>query len=506
MWTVVGALVVVACQQQSTATYSAVQYAESVEYVLTNLIVGIPKSGGQPMFLLDISPGAVSTTTVELDGNSEQLTFPNARFVATFETTSSNVIAFAQLLQAGATMCRGEIFFGSRVPVACTTASYARAMCTDACRYAAIRAGKVVLVEANAHLHVPAECDGEIDIMLHDGGIVRVCESQNAFNPLAMGASIHQAGAVEQTIYFPQHIDDGPIAAMFVIALIIALVVWVGNAPVILFLAPTAPRLKTVVDSTKVSDAVAAAALLVQSGNTDRAIAWIRQTPPADLDAQSKKVAYVHAPARIQTITMAVSDLAVTAVSTSIITLMDAADVYVPPETTIATGVRHVWLSTYIGVILVGSSIALATGTIHYLQQDRVGIAVLMRVSLEVTLLAAVFFHLPPTMGATFRRTIGFFLGVTTCVIVSRDTVGVRATWSNAFQYITTHVWAAAAIANAGATMILPAFYQSAGIQNSAAIAVAAATAVGTIAGTRIVVRVMATRAKNATPLSQPRS
>lgn len=503
MWTAVGALIVVACQQQSTATYNAVHYAESVEYVLTNVIVGIPKSGGQPMFLLDVYPGAVSTTTIELDGTSEHVTFPNARFDATFATTPSNVIAFEQLLQAGATLCRGEIFFGSHVPVACTTTSYARTMCTDACRYAAVRGGEVVLVEANVHLHVP-ECDDEIDILLHDGGIVRVCANQNAFNPLAMGASVHHAGATEQTIYFPQHIDDGPIAAMFVIALILALVVWVGNAPVILFLAPNAPRVRTVAEATKASSADAAAALHAQNGSTDRAIAWIAQTTPADLSALSAKLAYIHAPARIQTITMAVSDLAITAVSTSIVTLMDAADVYVPPETTIATGVRHVWLSAYIGVILVGSSIALATGTIHYLQQDRAGIAVLMRASLEITLLAAVFFHLPPTMGATFRRTIGFFLGVTTCVVVSRDTVQVGTTWANTFQYITTQIWAAAAVVNAAATMILPAFYQSAGIQNSAAIAVAAATAVGVMAGTRIAVREMATRAKTATP--QPRT
>lgn len=497
MWAVVGALLAAACQRQSSATFEPVHYDERVGYVLTNVIVGLPREGGQPPFLLETAPNSVSGSTVDRTG--ETVTFPNARFAATFVDAPKNTIAFVQLLQTGATLCAGELFFGSQIPVACTTPTFARVMCADACRYPAIRNGEPILAVANAHVHVDG-CDDEIDILLISGGVVRVCSWQNMFNPLAMGASIHQSTAGEQVIFFPQHIDDGPVAAFFVVALILALVVWVGNAPVILFQAPNDAKVQALMKETRVSSDVAAATLHAQNGDASRAAAWIQQTTRADHSALAEQLTYSHSPERIQTITMAVSDLAVTAVSTSIITLMDAADVYVPPETTIATKTQCVWLVVYIVVMLVGSSIALATGTIHYLQNGRRGVAVLMRASLEITLLAAVFFHLPPTMGATFRRTIGFFLGVTTFVIVARDAPQSGTAWTTPFQYIATGVWAASAVLNAAATMILPAFYQSAGVQNKAANAVAIATAVAVMAVTRLAVGEMARRAKIATP------
>lgn len=497
MWAVVGALLVAACQRQSSATFESVHYDERVGYILTNIIVGLPREGGQPPFLLETAPTDVSGSTVDRTG--ETVTFPNARFAATFDDATRNTIAFVQLLQTGATLCAGELFFGSQIPVACTTPTFARVMCTDTCRYPAIRNGEPILAVANAHVHVDG-CDDEIDILLISGGVVRVCSRQNMFNPLAMGASIHHFTASEQVIFFPQHIDDGPVAAVFVVALILALVVWVGNAPVILFQPPNDNKVQTLAQAVHVPADVATAALHSQNGNVSLATAWIQQTSRDDHSALAEQLKYSHSPERIQTITMAVSDLAITAVSTSIVTLMDAADVYVPPETTIATRTQGVWLTIYIVVMLIGSSLALATGTIHYLQSGRRGIAVLMRASLEITLLAAVFFHLPPTMGATFRRTIGFFLGATTFVIVARDAPQSGTAWTTTFQYIVTGVWAASAVLNATATMILPAFYQSAGVQNKAANAVAIATAVAVMAVTRLAVGEMTRREKIATP------
>jgi len=73
-------------------------------------------------------------------------------------------------------------------------------------------------------------------------------------------------------------------------------------------------------------------------------------------------------------------------------------------------------------------------------------------------------------MGATFRRTLGFCLGTATCTILARDVPRAVDALSTNVQRVIVVVWCTATVINATLMMVLPVFYQSAGIQNEAAL------------------------------------
>ena len=412
---------------QSTATFKRINQNNRSYYALTNAKLGVANNP-QPQLWLNLSQGAVSTRELS-DVSTTLLTFPNAQFNAVFAAGTDNSIAIVQLAENGIMVCKNELFFDKH-SAACKTQQMIRATCTDACRYAAIKNNDAILAVANMHVYSPDGCAPDLKLITTTGKHVRVCSHGTEFNPADMGAAVVFHGASAQSIYLPDTVDDGPISAAFVIVVIVTMVIWTGNAKLYM---------------------------------EDRKLA----SNPASRELE------------VQTITVAISDLALTVTSASIFTSMNNPEAYIPTETVFATTANKFWIAVYVAVLMVGVALSIASSLLRHLPDAGGGahiMAYITRPALETSLMAVVHFHMPDTMGDTFKRSIGFFLGVVTCAIIARDVpVAISTGNTSIVQRAIVAVWAIVAILNAAASMLLPVLYQSAGIMNAAAPAATAA-------------------------------
>jgi len=248
----------------------------------------------------------------------------------------------------------------------------------------------------------------------------RVCAAEDAaFNPAEAGAAIVQQGAF-QSLYFSRRADDGPAGAVFSIAIILCLVVWVRNSA-------------TFADTSNSTQAVG--------------IAW------------------------------GVSDLSVTAASASVFAVATAGTAYVPPEIeqTLGGGSTQ-WFAVYLATSLGAAALATAAALRRSGIENGDVLARVVRATLEVQLMAVLHFHLPITMGLAMRRTIGAFVGVASIVILGRDVPAAVLGTPPAVGVMLT-AWTALAATHSVVILLLPTIAQSAGIADKAALEFAVALA-----------------------------
>jgi len=429
-------LLAAAARAQLALEAAASQLADgSFAYYTQNVL-----AGGAPTapFALSFDHAAASTiawgTKINETHVANTLTTPREMWQGAFLLTPQagvQTLAFAQLASAGTDIawCDGVVYVKSqRWPATCTSKAAIHARCTaqEGCRYAASvdnDASRLLLAKADPHA-APPEMECTLQLTLENG--VRVCsDAAGVFNPVEAGASIVQAQHF-QSLYFNRRAENGPAGAVFAIAIILCLVVWVRNVPVF-----------------------------------ERGVRRHRSA----------------------TISWGVSDLSITAASASIFALADGGTAYVPPELELIAPSIHpdVWLATYIVVTLGGSAIASAAALARSTQSGTSPLSAVVRIAIEIQLFSALHFHLPTTMGLALRRTLGFFCGVAALVVIGRDceravcNIGRRA----AIVFVT---WLLVAVVHIVANLILPTIAQSAGIADEAAPEVAVALAAMAVA------------------------
>lgn len=398
------------------------------KYYTQNLIVG---KSAPTQFELSFKFGAASTVTWGSKINETHVqntvSTPRVHWDGAFELQETATLAFAQLAAEGVAWCDGVVYEGTAKawPASCTSKKATHARCTyeGGCRFP----GSVdndnnrrVLVRADPHASA-VECD--LQVTLTNG--VRTCASKElVFNPVEAGAAIVQEGQF-QSLYFNRMEDNGPAGAVFAIIIILCLVVWVRNMET--FLAGTNPKKTT-------------------------KIAW------------------------------GVSDLAVTAASASMFATAEGGTAYVPPEieTVDNTGSPKVWFAIYVATQLGGAAIATAAALKRPTVQGG-PLPAVVRIALEVQLMTALHWHLPPTMGLALRRTMGFFVGVAALIVVGRD-FSATITRLGGTAALMFSAWTATAVTHVVMALLLPTIAQSAGVADKAAVEFAVATAAATVA------------------------
>jgi len=399
--------------------------AGGVAYYTANVLVG---GAPAPPFALSFRQDAASTLAWGTPLNSTHvrntITSPREQWSGAFALAEAGIqtLAFAQLAGARIAWCDGVVYTGKQPPATCTSPSAVHARCTPAngCAYPATvdnDGNRGVLARADPHMPTSdAECT--LHLTLANGH--RVCAAEDAaFNPAEAGAAIVQEGAF-QSLYFSRRADDGPAGAVFSIAIILCLVVWVRNSA-------------TFADTSNSTQAVG--------------IAW------------------------------GVSDLSVTAASASVFAVATAGTAYVPPEIeqTLGGGSTQ-WFAVYLATSLGAAALATAAALRRSGIENGDVLARVVRATLEVQLMAVLHFHLPITMGLAMRRTIGAFVGVASIVILGRDVpAAVLGTPPAAGVMLTA--WTALAATHSVVILLLPTIAQSAGIADKAALEFAVALA-----------------------------
>lgn len=439
-WVTWAAAAVAAVNAQSEMVAPITTETNIVEYFTENVILGTP--GTQINFRLDFNPSLISiidsasqsvglaaraSKTFEIDNVTgyakDILTFPNAQFKASFQLGAINTLSFLQLAQKGVVWCDGSVFFESEViPDACLSSRYARATCAKSeCYYAALINGTPALAKSDPHMNI-VDCKQTFFIFVNNNQKVEVCANETTFNPALNDATILQRQN-EQILYFQDRNDNGPVGALFAIAIILALAIWISNMP-----------------------------------------EFIESDDTADL-------------VKNQATAFATADIAVSVGSASLFALTDAGSAYVPPETGLAIGYEYLWLGIYIGSMLFSAVIASVSAILRphvdSLKINGRHFGLITRASIETLLLSTLHFHLPQTMGTSLRRTIGMFVGMTQTAIIARD-VPHRIKNVSLHMALAIMCWILLTLTNIIFLMILPVVYQSAGFRNSVSIPVSA--------------------------------
>jgi len=401
------------------------------QYYLTNVRLGEP--GAPTLFRLSVDATVTSVAlqtnpqsfyweNVPPAGARDRLVFPSAKFNAAFDTVGAveNVVSLPSLSQNGVTLCNHELYTGPP-PSACASKTYASTLCDDdGCWYDVERSAGHSVAKFNAALpQMPEKC-ARAKLVTTTGGVDICISLSNEFNIVPNHMSIHMLSPEHQVLFVNDSGTSDMEGTIFTFAIVLIMIVWTAHS--------------------------------------DAYIALTKDTESTT------------------NLTLTLCDVMITVVTASTFALVRSGEMFCPAEASQSAG-KHggvVSLSLTLVTILLGTFLACVFmfAALKAKTKKRTNTAkvfsIRTRCLFETVLMLVLHTHFPKPMGQTLRRSVGFFTGCTSAVIIGRDSEWFQKdsyTVASAMYY----TWSLIALSTITFNLLLPITYVSAGFSNQCA-------------------------------------